>query len=244
MDRQLRNIALITLLIVSLTIVAVVSPEHHRSTTNTAILIVAYVAAAGSFLALVLGSVWFGVLRKDLLAWREGRPSRRWTTRHYAAQEETVELRESKASLVFFSADVKVIRAQGLPCTIVALEPRTLGEAEERPLKGATVSCAVERGRRRWPRKALQTRRVEVPTVKDVAWGSVGRWPDEWFDPNSVGPTPGRYRVRWEVRLPDGRVEKVTEKIHLAAGGEAYVGHLTRAASGTRAVIRHFRGLD
>jgi hypothetical protein len=54
-DRQLRNIALITLFLAALTIVAVVSPEHHRSATNTAILYAAIVAAAGSVLGLVGG---------------------------------------------------------------------------------------------------------------------------------------------------------------------------------------------
>jgi hypothetical protein len=137
MDRQLRNIALITLLLAALTIIAVVSPEHHRSTTNTVILAVAIVAVAGGTAALALGSVWLAVLRRDLREWRDARPSRRWIVSYYLAQEESVEPRESGVSLVFYSPNVQAVRAAGPPCLIIDLKPRTQDKTEARRLKGA-----------------------------------------------------------------------------------------------------------
>jgi hypothetical protein len=244
MDRQLRNIALITLLLAALTIIAVVSPEHHRSTTNTVILAVAIMAVAGSTAALALGSVWLAVLRRDLREWRDARPGRRWIVSYYLAQEESVELRESGASLVFYSPNVETVRAGGLPCLIIDLKPRTQDKIEGRPLKGATVACAVRRSQGPWYWRKSETRAVEVAVDHEIASDAVGRWPDVWFSPALLTPTPGRYRIRWETRLPDGRIERPAKRYLIAAEGEAHVGTLTRAALAVRDLARHYRALE
>jgi hypothetical protein len=236
MDRALRNIALITLLIASLTVVAVVSPEHHRSTTNTAILVLAVVTAAGSLLALVLGSVAFGVARKDVRSWRAERSGRRWNTRHYAAEEP-----QTGPRAFSFGPDESAIRAKGMPAFVVALQPATLGMATERLLQGVAVTCSVERRRHRWP---FSAERVELTPNGDDIWGAVARWPDQWFDPGYGGPTPGRYRIQWKLRLPDGTVERPTDKVRVVAKGHAHVGHVARALGAGRRVVRHYRGLN
>lgn len=236
MDRTLRNIALITLLIASLTVVAVVSPEHHRSTTNTSILVFAVVTAAGSLLALVLGSVAFGVARKDIRSWHAERSGRRWNTRHYAAEEPKTGPRAFS-----FGPDESAIRAGGMPAFVVALQPATLGMATEQLLRGAIVTCAVERRAHPWPLGAEQ---VDVTPSGDDVWGAVARWPDQWFDPEHEGPTPGRYRIRWKLRLPDGTVECPTDKVRVVAEGSAHVGRVTRALGAARQAIGHYRGLD
>ncbi len=240
MERQPRNIiGLLTLFIAALGSVAVIGSEHHRSTVNTAILVVAAVAAVGSLLALVLGPVTFSVLKKDVRKLRDARPGRKWATRHYLAQESDDV--KTERMMAFFTPSVKAIRAQGLPCMIAAVEPRTLGTAEERPAKGASLSCAVERREHPW---RFGAQRVDVTPSGDDAWGGVARWPDRWFDPEHGAPSPGRYRVRWKIRFPDGKVERATERVRVVAEGDVHVGRLSRAAIATRRVIDHYRGLD
>jgi hypothetical protein len=244
MDRQLRNIALITLLLAALTIIAVVSPEHHRSATNTVILAVAIVAAAGSIVSLTLGSVWFAVLRRDVQGWRERRPGRRWAVSYYLAQEESVERRESGVDLIFYSPNEEAVRARGLPCLIVALKPRTRDDADGRPLKDAAVACAVKRSHGPWYRRESEERPVEVHTDREIASDAVARWPDEWFNRELLAPAPGRYRVRWEVRLPDRRLERPAQGILIAAEGETRVAMVMRATLVVRNLARHYRDLD
>ena len=235
MERQTRNIALLALFIAALGSVAITGAEQHRSPTNTLILVIAATAAVGSLLALVLGSIWFGVLEKDVREWWEGRPRRRWSVRHYPAEEP-----EPNVIDLDMAPSEAHIRAEGMPCTIVALQPRTLGIATERPMRGVAVSCTIERRDRR----AVPSQAVRLTPHGDDAWGVIARWPDQWFDAEHEGPAPGDYRVRWQLRHPDGRIERRTEKVRVLAEGRAHVGRLTRAVNAARAFVRHYRGLD
>ncbi len=237
MDRQPRNIVgLLTLLIAALGSVAILSSEHHRSTLNTAILVVLAVAAAGSLLALVLGSTPIAVLRRDVHAWWNDRPNRRWTAGHYQAKE-------PEANIIDLDTmqDAE-IRAEGMPCVVLTLRARdrTLGRAIERPMKGVDVSCVVERSERRSSRAEA----VQVPPHTDDAWGAVGRWPDQWIDPDHGGPVPGYYRVRWTLRHPEGQLDHPTEKVRVVREGETHVSRAARVVRAGRARLRHYRGLD
>lgn len=60
---------MLTLLIAALGSVAIISAEHHRSTVNTIILVVAASAAVGSLAALAGLSGRFAVLRGDMRDW-------------------------------------------------------------------------------------------------------------------------------------------------------------------------------
>jgi hypothetical protein len=138
---QLRNIARLGVLLAALTIVAVVSPEDHRSTVNNAILVVALAAVAGSCLALALGSKWFAVVRQDVRAWRRRhRPP--WGTRLYAPLEVAPTIQRMRE---IRGHDETAITAPGMPCLAVALEPRTVGDFEDQRLKHAVVTCVVAR---------------------------------------------------------------------------------------------------
>lgn len=236
MDRQVRNIGLITTLLAALTIIAVVSPEQHRPTTNTAILAVAVAAAVGSLLALALGSTWLAVVKKDVQGWRE-RHQRPWSARHYVPDEVSATLQQLRAA---FGNDDSAITAAGMPCLAVRLEPRTVGDAQREPLANAVVACIVAR------RSHLIGRatKIKVPIVINAVWGARGRWPDVWFNAERVAPTPGRYSVRWEVRAPDGRVERPEQTLIIGADGEEREGNIAKALDRGQAIIRHFRGLD
>jgi hypothetical protein len=237
MDRQPRNlVGLLTLLTAALGSVAILSSEHHRSALNTAILLVLAVAAAGSLLALVLGSTWLAVARKDVRDWRERHQSG-WAVRHYAPDEVSATIQQLRA---IRGVDESAITDAGMPCLAVTLEPRTLGDAEDRRLEDAVVTCVVER-RSRFVGRA---ERIEVPIVVSSVWRVRGRWPDVWFDAEPVAPTPGRYRVRWEVRSADGRIERPEQKLNIGPGGEERDSKTAKALRRTQSLIRHFRGDD
>jgi hypothetical protein len=111
------------------------------------------------------------------------------------------------------------------PCLALSLRPTSLGFSRERPLKDATVTCTVERR----GNPLSRTDRATVALARDGSAGVVGRWPDEWFDAYHVAPSLGRYRVRWTITFPDGRVERRAEKLHVDAGGAHHVGHMRSA---------------
>jgi hypothetical protein len=244
-DRQLRNIALITLFLAALTIVAVVSPEHNRSTTNTAILYAAIVAAGGSVLGLVLGSVWFGVLRKDLgRAW-ESRPQSKWSASHDLAEVVREEANMGGGTTMVFThpADIAV-REQGVPCIVLRLEPRRLGFARTRPLQGVTVTCSLSR--RAGPlgkpiTRALQVHLDDGPRILNAAFA---RWPDDWFNEELLAPIAGTYRTRWELHRASGKVERRRERVRIADHGEAHDGKARQWLDTVRRVFRHYRGHD
>jgi hypothetical protein len=236
MDRQVRNIGLITLLLAALTIVAVVSPEHHRSTTNTFILDLAVVAAISSIVFLVGSAVPVRVVARDIGNWREKRHRHmRWRTHHYYAVETDRTIR--------FPKDEAILRA-GSPCIVLLLEPpgrirdRTAPRAGlakrllaySQALNGYEITCSV--GDRR---TAAERRDVEVHMEPRAA---LARFPDEWFD------QPGRYAARWTITTPAGDVEHATDTIRLGHHGRLAVAPLQRGLVATRSVIRHLRGLD
>lgn len=234
MDRQLRNIGLLTLLVAALGSVAVLSAEHHRSTLNTLILCIAAVAAVGSGLALVGGSVWFGVVRKDATKLWNDLPHRRWRTSHHVALDLKEEAKVAGVDLVFTSPNENAARARGVPCMIVGVGPRRMGYARRHPLRGSTVTCEVRRGR--------ESRAVEVPSDQEVYNSAVARWPDEWFRQAEATPLPGRYRVRWTLRLADGSVAHPIERLRINDQGQMKVLQFTRVWRTTRAAFRHLRG--
>lgn len=92
------------------------SAEKHRSPLNTAILIVAGAAAAGSMLALIFGSEPSRVIRRDVRSWWDRRPSRRWIAHHDLAQDEETEKRESRVQLILYSTNEKAVRAPRQEC--------------------------------------------------------------------------------------------------------------------------------
>jgi hypothetical protein len=214
----------------------VVSPEPHRSTVNTAILVVAVAAATGSLLALVLGSVWLGVLRQDIQEWRE-RGRLPWKAHHYAPDVVSSMLQELRA---VHGTDDSAITAAGMPCLAVRLEPRTVADAERKPFEDAEVTCFVAR---RAPVIGL-TRKIKVPVILLGGWNASGRWPDEWFDVQRVAPRPGHYRVRWEVRTPTRGLERPEQVLIVGTDGQERERRRARAADWTQATIRHFRGLE
>jgi hypothetical protein len=236
MDRPPRNVVgLLTLFIAALGSVAVIGAEHQRSTVNTVILVVAALAAAGSLLALLIGSVWFGVLRKDLAEWWDQRPSRKLDARHYPARE--------PAPNVFdfdLGPNEAKIRAEGMPCMITALGPRTSGLAEDRLFKDVTASCTIERRGTRSGRP--QT--IQVKPYTDDAWGTMARWPPEWFDLQTEGPVPGTYLVRWLLHRPDGRTERLSERLRILLDGQPKTSLPARAMTAASTFVQHYRGRD
>jgi hypothetical protein len=244
LDRQLRTIALLTLLIAALGSIAVLTAEKDRSPLNTAILIVAAAAAAGSMLALIFGSEPWRVVRRDVRSWWNRRPSRRWIAHHDLAQDEETEKRESGVQLILYSTNEEAVRAQGVPCIVLRLDPHTVHDSERQSLKGATVTCEVARKIGRWRGAWWDTRQAEVPIEKELQTNAVARWPDEWFDADSLSPPPGEYEVRWAVRWPNGRVERPRERFQLLEDGQPHESRLDRAYAGARSVVRHYRGQD
>jgi hypothetical protein len=245
-DRQLRNIALLTLLLAALTIVAVVSPEHHRSSTNTVILYVAIVAATGSVLALALGSVWFSVAKKDLERLWNARPRRKWAASHDVAEtvREVVNMGMGMKMVLQSDAEAQV-RAEGVPCIVLRLVPRWLSFAQTRPLRGATVTCSVSRRTRLLEKPT--TRPIDVPQVGEpdkFLNAAFGRWPDDWFNAELLAPLPGIYHVQWEIRRADGRTERPHERFHVADHGETHDGTLRQAGRAVVGVYQHYRGKD
>jgi hypothetical protein len=234
-DRQLRTIALLTLATAALGSVALLAAEHHRSGINTGIMIALALAALGSLLTLLLGSTPWEVFRKDLRERRDRSPKLRWGTRHYPAT-----VPQSGPKMWDFGADTSSIRAEGMPCGIAECGPRTLGDAQDELLDGATVAATVERRARLIGRRT----RIEVSPRADNAWGAVARWPDQWWDTEHDGPTPGRYRVLWQVRMADGQVDRPVERFRVKAEGETHVHPIRRGLAALRELIAHYRGRD
>jgi len=237
MDRQVRNVGLITLLLAALTIVAVVSPEHHRSTTNTLILDLAVVAAVGSVIFLVGSAVPVRVIARDIHEWRERRRLHmRWRTHHYLAVDQDRTIRFPKDD---------AIRSPGRPCIVLVLEPpgrlrRRRGKQPETGperlqhlhgymtvLKGLEIECSVGSGQ--------DARDVGVSTDPRAA---LARFPDEWFGQR------GRYRARWTITMPSGDVEEATDTIRLGPHGRLAAAPLRRGLMAMRRFVRHLRGLD
>jgi len=244
LDRQLRIIALLTLLIAALGSIAVLSAEKHRSPLNTAILIVAGAAAAGSTLALIFGSEPWRVIRRDVRSWWNRRPSRRWIAHHDLAQDEETEMRESGVQLILYSTNEKAVRAQGVPCIVLRLDPHTAHDSERQLLKGAAVTCEVARKHGRRPRAWWDTRRVEVPIGKELGTNAVARWPDEWFDADRLSPQSGNYEVRWALQWPNGRLARPRERVQILEDGQPHERRRGAAYAAARSVMRHYRGLD
>lgn len=121
-----------------------------------------------------------------------------------------------------------------MPCAIATVTPRTLGRAIERSMRGAHVSCIVER----WDGFFHG---VEVTPATDDAWGAAVRWPAAWFDVQRNAIQPGRYRVNWKIRDADGRMTRPTEKIRVASEGHTHVALSRRAISAFNKVLRHYR---
>jgi hypothetical protein len=237
MDRQLRNVALLTLAMASLAVaVPILLSESPRTGGQTALLVVALVGAGGSLLALVLASTPWEVLKRDLRTlWSEQHTSR-WSATHEAAQEPS----SGASQIIEFGPDITPIRAEGMPCGVVRCTPRSLGLAEAQMLKNAEASCTVERRSRLLGHRD----KADVPLLVDITWGTAGRWPNRWFDSEHNGPIPGRYSVLWQVRFPDGQVDRPRERFRVKAEGVDHVGRLDSAWSRVRDVIRHYRGLD
>jgi hypothetical protein len=246
MDRQLRNIALLTLAMASLAVaVPILLSESHRTGGQTALLVIALVGAGGSLLALVVGSLPFGVLIQDLGRVWDARPRRKWAASHAVAEvvRETVNMGMGQTMVFTLDAEV-AIREQGVPCIVLRLEPRMMSFARTRPLGGATVTCSLSR--RAGLLKRPTTRQVDVrfedsPKVLNAAFG---RWPDDWFDGELQAPVPSIYRVEWEVRQPDGRVQRPREHFHVADHGETHDGKLRQAGRAIAGLYRHYRCKD
>ncbi|HTQ68322.1 MAG TPA: hypothetical protein VMI13_06480 [Solirubrobacteraceae bacterium] len=233
MERQTRNISLLTLFIAALGSVAIISAEHQRSTVNTLILIVAVAAAVGSLAALVGLSGWFGVLRGDVRDWWRERPSRRWKAAHYPAKEPAPNTFDFD-----LGPNEKRIREQGMPCWITGLLPRTLGVAETRPMRNVTVEASMKRREGRPPET------VDLAPLADDSWGAMARWPDRWFDAEQNAPIAGRYLVSWELRHPNGRIERRAEPVHFGPGGIVIESRVTRMRARVRAFFLHYRSKD
>jgi len=243
MDRQTRNIPLITLLLAALTIVAVVSPEHHRSTLNGAILYVAVAVAGITALALAVllaASVPIRVLAGDFGGWlakqRARRTHKRWRTYHYRAV--------GKDDVVLTIPNDDAVKAPGTPCIVLVADAPsrvrrrsgalTPGEdATDRireALRGLAdfdVTCRVARRSER--------RSVEV---HHSGLAALARFPDEWFG------RPGRYRVRWAIVGPDGQTERASDTVRLHRSGAVAATPLLRFYASARKLIRHLRGQD
>lgn len=174
MDRQLRNVGLLTLLIAALGSVAVLSAKQYRSPLNTLILGVAAFAAVGSGSALVGGSVWFGVVRKDAAQVWNSLPHRRWHTSQRLAFDLKEEAKIAGADLVITVPNENAAaRAAGVPCMILQLGPLRMHYSLKRPLRGSTITCKVIRGRF----AGRESRAVEVPTDQEIYNSAVARFP-------------------------------------------------------------------
>jgi hypothetical protein len=239
-DRQLRNIGLLTLLIAALGSVAVLSAEQHRSTLNTLILSVAALAAVGGGAALVGGSVWFGVVRKDAAKVWNNLPHRRWHTSQRLAFDLKEETKIAGADLTITLPNENAARAAGVPCMILGLGPRRMHYSLKRPLRGSTITCEVIRGRF----AERESRAIEVPTDQEIYNSAVARFPDEWFNANDAHPLPGRYRAAWTLHLADGSTAHVSGRFRVNEEGGIVVGPAARAFSAVRGFVRHFRRKD
>ena len=230
-DRQVRNIGLITLLLAALTIIAVVSPEHHRPSTNSAILYFALVAAAGSIVSLAVSAVPVRVIARDIGRWRDKRRRHlRWQTYHYRAVD----------NIKSFPSD-EAIRSIGMPCIVLVLQaPRRVWDrkttsdqsghgrvdrllAYAQALNDYNVKCLV------------RDQELEVQMERSAA---LARFPDEWFG------RPDRYRVEWTITTPQGGIEHASDVVRLQDGGTPRDAPVRRLLATTRKLIRHLRGLD
>ena len=240
MDRQLRNIGLLTLLIAALGSVAVLNAEQPRSTLNTLILSVAALAAAGSSAALVGGSVWFDIVRKDAAKMWNDLPHRRWHTSQRLAFDLKEEAKIAGAELAITLPNENAARARGVPCMILGLSPRRMHYSLKHPLRGSTITCEVIRGRF----AGRESRAVEVPTDQEIYKSAVARFPDEWFNADEAHPLPGRYRAAWTLHLATGSTAHVSSRFQVNKEGRIVVGPTARAFSAVRGFVRHFRGKD
>ena len=239
-DRQLRNIGLLTLLIAALGSVAVLSAEQHRSTLNALILGVAALAAVGSGGALVGGSVWFGVVRKDVAQVWNNLPHRRWHTSQRLAFDLKEEAKIAGADLVITVPNENAARSAGVPCLILELSPRRMHYSLKRPLGGSTITCEVIRGQF----AGRESRAVEVPTDQEIYNSAVARFPDEWFNADEAHPLPGRYCAAWTLHLANSSTAHVSGRFRVNKEGRIVVGPVARTFSAARGFVRHFRGKD
>jgi hypothetical protein len=176
------------------------------------------------------------VLRQDIQEWR-GRGRQPWRAHHYAPDAVNPTWRKLREA---HGTDDSAITAAGMPCLAVRLEPRTVGDAEREPFKGAEVTCFVARR----SHVIGRTRKLKVPLILLGEWNASGRWPDEWFDIQRATPRPGHYRVRWEVQTPSRGIERPEQALVIGADGQERESRLARASDRTQAMIRHFRGLE
>jgi hypothetical protein len=220
-SRASRAIALAALLMASLAVVAVLGPEHPRSTAYTLILWAAIVVAIGT-LALLIGTALatpYRVVRRDIRTWRIGRDlDKHWQPTHYTSGNAL------KPGSPFIGRLVYVLAMtpprEGFP-------PVGLPS----PLEGAAVSCVVEgRGGR-----------FSCIEAAVDPFGVRARWPEELVNLPGVRPVPGRYKARWEIRLLDGGVISVTQKLHFGQSGALLFGPARRLAFRLRRAWWHLK---
>ena len=233
MDRQVRNIALLTLLLAALTIIAVVSPEPHRSTGNTVILYVAVVAAIGSVAFLLGSAVPLRVITRDISKWHATRREHlHWRTYHYRAVDQTITVPKDEA-----------IRSLGMPCLVLVLQaPRRVWRRRERHPVDQSAQARIQRLQDYARalkdfefRCAVQGRDIEVHVEPRAA---LARFPDDLFG------KPGRYRVEWTITTPEGGIERARETLRLREYGMTTGSPIPRMTAWIRRALRHLRGLD
>ncbi len=232
-DRQTRNIGLLTLLLAALTTVAVISPEKDRSTLNTAILYVAVVAAIGS-VAFLLGSAMpLRVIARDITAWREKRRRHtKWRTYHYRGVDRPGTLTIPKDDAIL---------NQGAPCLVLVVEPpqRVLHRDPDasrvekvrqaiQGLEGFEIACSVS-GRR----VARRPAQVEMEPRAALA-----RFPDDYFGRR------GTYRAEWTITAPDGTTVRAEDTIRLHNHGYTRPAPLRRLVARARKITHHLLGRD
>ena len=221
-SRTSRTIALAALLMASLAVIAILGPEHPRSTFYTVILWAA-IAAAGSALLALLANVSATprrVLKRDFRTWRLNRRlDRQWQSHHYL----------SRGSLDRSKPFVDT------PCLVLVLKPprKEFPSSAQRlsPLEGSDVSCVVE----------CQAGRFECSPAAPDPLGVIARWPDELFNQVRGWRKPGRYKIRWAIRLPNGSVIDRTETHRIVAEDRLHIGRVRRASFALKRLRRHLR---
>jgi hypothetical protein len=226
--------------------VPIVLDHGHRSGGKTALLVVALVGTGGSLVSLVVGSIPFGVVLRDLGRLWDARPRRKWATSHEVAEvvRETVNIPTAGYTMAFTLDAEVAIREQGVPCIVLRLEPRMMRFARTSPLGGTTVTCSVSRRTGVLKRPTKRVVDVRFEDSAQLLNAAFGRWPDDWFDGELQAPVPGIYRVEWEVRHEGGRVERPREHFHVADHGETHDGRLRQSGRAIAGVYRHYRGKD